>query len=577
VTQKKQLLHAGQKVAQLPARAKRQGPPLGEPGGVRICAAAQRGRGRRMAGVLRMILGDQLSPRLSALSDLNPANDIVLMAEVQDECTYVPHHAIKIVLVLSGMRHFASELAARGVAVDYIRLDDPANTHSLRGEFLRAVARHAPERAVMTEPGEWRLSEDMRHWQATSGIELDIRDDTRFFARIQDFLSWARGRRGLRMEFFYRDMRRQTGILMDGDSPAGGRWNFDAENRSSLPRQVQAPTTPCFPPDETTQAVMDLVLKRFPDHVGDAADFGLPVTREQARVALADFVRHRLPSFGTWQDAMKTGEPVLFHALVSTSLNLGLLEPREICEAAECAYRDGNAPLNAVEGFIRQILGWREYVRGIYWANMPDYAGKNALGATRRMPWFYWTGETRMNCLHQAIGDTLRHAYAHHIQRLMITGNFALLAGLHPDDVDEWYLVVYADAYQWVEMPNTRGMALFADGGIMGSKPYAASGAYINRMSDYCKSCAYDVKDAVGENACPFNFLYWDFFARNQKALAGNIRLAMPNKTLSRMDPVKVAAMRRNAAAFLASAAMDPEPSAARISRAPDPGTAGAA
>ena len=507
-----------------------------------------------------MILGDQLSAGIASLSDLDPAQDVVLMAEVAAECTYVRHHAIKIVLVLSGMRHFARALRARGVTVDYVALDDPDNTQSLRGEFFRSLERHRPQRAVLTEPGEWRLAQDMRRWQEAAGIEVDIRDDTRFFARIQDFHHWMRGRRGLRMEFFYRDMRRRTGILMDGETPAGERWNFDPENRKSLPRHVQAPPVPLFPPDETTQAVIGLVAQHFPNHVGRAQDFALPVTREQARVALADFVENRLPHFGTWQDAMKTGQPALFHALVSTSLNLGLLEPREVCAAAEAAYRQGHAPLNAVEGFIRQILGWREFVRGIYWANMPEYGTKNALAATQRMPWFYWSGETTMNCLHQAIGDTLRHAYAHHIQRLMITGNFALLAGLHPDDLDEWYLVVYADAYQWVEMPNTRGMALFADGGIMGSKPYAASGAYINRMSDYCKSCAYDVKDAVGPRACPFNYLYWDFFARHEKTLAGNIRLAMPLKTLSRMDPAKLAAMRANAAAFLRSEEMRPNP-----------------
>ena len=510
----------------------------------------------REVTTIRMILGDQLSPGLSALSDLDPAQDVVLMAEVAAECTYVRHHAKKIVLVLSGMRHFAAALRASGVRVDYIELDDPQNTQSLRGEMLRAVARHKAARVVATEPGEWRLAEDMRHWQEASGIEVDIRDDTRFFARLQDFFAWARGRRGLRMEFFYRDMRRRHGFLMDGDQPEGGAWNYDTENRASLPKSVANPPVPSFPPDETTRAVIALVEQRFPNHPGAAGDFALPVTGEQARTALADFIANRLPSFGTFQDAMRAGEPVLFHALVSTSLNLGLLDPHEICQAAEDAYRSGHAKLNAVEGFIRQILGWREYVRGIYWANMPGYAQKNALDATRRMPWFYWTGRTRMNCLHHAITDTLTHAYAHHIQRLMITGNFALLAGLHPDDIDDWYLVVYADAYQWVEMPNVRGMALFADGGIMGSKPYAASGAYINRMSDYCRGCSYNVKDAVGPNACPFNYLYWDFFARHEKTLAGNIRLAMPIKTLSRMDPEKVAAMRRNAAVFLESEEM---------------------
>jgi len=511
-----------------------------------------------LTGTLRMILGDQLSPSIASLADLDPAADVVLVAEVMAECTSVRHHKKKIVLVLSAMRHFARALAARGVRVAYVRLEDPENTQTLRGEFLRAVARYAPARAVVTEPGEWRLAEDMRHWQALAGIEVDIRDDSRFLCRIQDFLAWARDRRSLRMEFFYRDMRRRTGFLMDGDAPASGRWNFDAENRGSLPAGVQAPAVPEFSPDDMTGEVMALVESRFADHVGSTEGFSWPVTAAQARAALADFVAHRLALFGEWQDAMKTGAPFLFHALVSTSLNIGLLDARQVCAAAERAYRDGAAPLNAVEGFIRQIIGWREYVRGIYWLHMPDYARKNALGATRRMPWFYWTGQTRMNCLHQAITGTLAHAYAHHIQRLMITGNFALLAGLHPDDVDEWYMVVYADAYEWVEMPNTRGMALFADGGIMASKPYAASGAYINRMSDYCKGCAYDVKDAVGANACPFNFLYWDFMARNEHVLAGNVRLAMPLKTLSRMDPGKLAAIRANAARFLESPEMSP-------------------
>ena len=507
-------------------------------------------------GVLRMVLGDQLSPGISSLAGLDAKRDVVLMAEVMGECTYVRHHAKKIVLVLSGMRHFARALQARGVTVDYVALDDPGNTQSLRGEFLRAAARHKPASCAVTEPGEYRLADDMRHWQALSGLETDIRDDTRFFARIQEFIAWARPRKSLRMEFFYRDMRRRYGFLMDGDKPEGGDWNYDIENRASLPKGVRNPPVPAFPPDEITRDVIAMVARQFPDHVGSAADFALPVTREQARAALADFIANRLPNFGTFQDAMRAGEPVLFHALVSTSLNLGLLDPAEICAAAEAAYKSGHAKLNAVEGFIRQILGWREYVRGIYWLNMPDYASKNALSATRRLPWFYWTGQTRMNCLHHAITDTIAHAYAHHIQRLMITGNFALLAGLHPDEVDEWYLIVYADAYEWVEMPNVRGMALFADGGIMASKPYAASGAYINRMSDYCKGCAYDVKDAVGENACPFNYLYWDFLARNEKSLAGNNRLAMPMKTLSRMDPAKLAQMRGRAASFLASDAM---------------------
>ncbi len=509
---------------------------------------------------LRMVLGDQCSASLAALSDLDPERDAVLMAEVDAECTYVRHHKKKIVLVLSAMRHFARALAARGVRVEYVRLDDPGNTHSLRGEMLRAAGRLRPERIVVTEPGEWRLLDDMRHWHEAAGVEVEIRDDTRFLCRVQDFLAWARDRRSLRMEFFYRDMRRTHGVLLDGlgpdgdgtgGGPEGGRWNYDAENRKRLPRGVEAPATPDFPPDEITLAVMALVAQRFAGHFGEVDGFSLPVTAHDARVALADFVTNRLPQFGDWQDAMKTGETALFHALISTSMNCGLLLPAQACAAAEAAYRDGLAPLNATEGFIRQVLGWREFVRGIYWLHMPEYGRKNALAATRPVPQFYWDAETRMNCLRQAIGDTRAHAYAHHIQRLMITGNFALLAGLDPAQVDEWYMIVYADAYEWVEMPNVRGMALHADGGIIGSKPYAASGAYINRMSDYCAGCAYDVGDATGENACPFNALYWDFIARHADIFAANQRMAMPVRTMQRMAPERLGALRARAATFL--------------------------
>ena len=458
-----------------------------------------------MVNTLRLVLGDQCSAGLSSLSDLDPATDTVLMAEVMGECTYVRHHQKKIVLVLSAMRHFARALQARGVTVTYVRLDDPANTHSLRGEVLREVARKRPDRIVVTEPGEWRLAKDMEDWHEAAGLEVDIRADTRFLCSIREFRAWAQGKQTLRMEFFYRDMRRRTGVLLEDGVPVGDRWNFDAENRKRLPAGQPIPKPPEFEPDAITAEVITLVRERFGDHFGTCDGFSFPVTAQQARAALEDFITHRLPQFGDWQDAMKTGEPSLFHALVSTSINAGLLEPRAAIEAAEAAFRAGKVPLNAAEGFIRQILGWREFVRGVYWLRMPEYGRLNALEARRPLPQFYWDANTRMNCLHQAITATRDNAYAHHIQRLMVTGNFALLAGLDPADVDEWYLIVYADAYEWVEMPNTRGMALFADGGVVGSKPYAASGAYINRMSDYCGGCHYNVKDAVGERGCPFN------------------------------------------------------------------------
>ena len=361
------------------------------------------------------------------------------------------------------------------------------------------------------------------------------------------------------MEFFYREMRRRYRLLMEGDEPAGGRWNYDPENREALPADIEIPSGPRFPPDARTKEVIALVEREFPEAFGGMESFDWPVSAKAAKLGLDDFLKQRLPQFGDYQDAMAVGEPRLFHSLISTSLNLGLLDPLEVCEAAEREWREGRAPLNAVEGFIRQILGWREFVRGLYWHFMPDYAEGNALQAHRALPGFYWTGATKMHCLAQVIGQTRDLAYAHHIQRLMITGNFALLAGIAPPQVNAWYLAVYADAVEWVQLPNTQGMALFADGGVMGSKPYAASGAYINRQSNYCAACAYDVKKQTGEKACPFNFLYWDFVARHAERLSGNTRMAMPLKNLARMAPDKIGAMRRQAAAFLEGPAMSPD------------------
>jgi deoxyribodipyrimidine photolyase-related protein len=500
---------------------------------------------------LRVVLGDQCSDSLASLDGFAPG-DVVLMAEVRAECTYVRHHQQKIVLVLSAMRHLAERLRARGVEVAYSRLDDPANTHTLAGEVARVAKAVRATRIVATHPGEWRVLQDMKGWGEATRLPVEIRDDTRFLCTLDRFSAWAGTRKQLRMEFFYREMRRDTGILMEApDEPTGGQWNFDHDNREPLPRDIRAPAPRRFAPDAITREVMDLVAQEFGDHFGALDSFAWPVTAEQARAALDDFVARRLPDFGRFQDAMAEGEPTLFHALIGAALNVGILDPREACAAAERAYRDGSAPLNAVEGFVRQILGWREYVRGLYWLRMPAYRDTNALEATRPLPGFYWSGETDMACLRAAIGQTRDLAYAHHIQRLMVTGNFALLAGLDPRAVNEWYMVVYADAYEWVELPNTHGMALFADGGVMASKPYAASGAYINRMSDHCRGCAFDVKRATGARACPFNYLYWDFIARHAERLARNPRMAMPLRTLAKMDPKKVQAMRAEAAAFL--------------------------
>lgn len=501
---------------------------------------------------LRFVLGDQLSRDLSSLSDLDPATDVILMAEVMEECTYVRHHPKKIVFILSAMRHFAASLREEGVSVDYRALDDAENTHSFRAELVAAVRRHAPERVVVTQPGEWRVWEDMQGWQEACGVPVELREDRRFFASRAFFVRWAKPQRQMRMEFFYRELRKKTGLLMRDDAePEGGRWNFDADNRKRLPKSQQPPDPPRFSPDALTQEVMTLVKERFSQHFGNLEPFWFAVTAADAHRALAHFLRHALPNFGDYQDAMRQDDPTLYHAVIGLYLNAGLLDPAEACRLAEAEYRAGRAPLNAVEGFVRQILGWREYVRGIYWLKMPGYAETNYLQASRPLPWFWWTGETEMNCMAQCIGQTQREAYAHHIQRLMVTGNFAMLAGLAPREVCEWYLIVYADAYEWVELPNTHGMALFADGGIMASKPYAASGKYINRMSDYCRHCRYDVGETVGDNACPFNFLYWNFLAEHRQKLRGNPRLTMILKNLDRMPPERLRAIREQARRYL--------------------------
>ncbi len=498
---------------------------------------------------LRFVLGDQLTRDLSALRGLDPAQDVVLMVEASAEARNVPHHKQKIAFVLSAMRHFAEDLRAEGVQVDYILMDDPDNAQDLGRELGKAVQRHRPASIVVTEPSEWRVWQMMRG--SDVGAPLDIREDDRFFCTRGDFVALTSARKTGRMEFFYREMRRRSGLLMHAGAPEGGQWNFDPENRKALPRGQRPPARRRFAPDAITTEVMALVAARFGNHFGDLAPFGWAVTRADALHALDHFITDCLPGFGDYQDAMKAGEDFLYHSLISPYLNVGLLTAREVCARAEAAYRCGAAPINAVEGFIRQILGWREFVRGIYWAEMPEYALSNHLNAVRDLPALYWTGDTPMRCMAECIGTTRRHAYAHHIQRLMVTGNFALLAGVAPAQIEEWYLAVYADAFEWVELPNVHGMVMHADGGRLGSKPYAASGAYIDRMSDYCQGCAYDPKVKLGPKACPFNYLYWNFLIENAATLRPNPRMSLPYVTLSKMPAEQKADITRSAADFL--------------------------
>ena len=498
------------------------------------------------------VLGDQLSFDLSALRDADPADTVVLMVEVAEETTYVRHHKAKLAYILSAMRHHAAALGERGWRVDYVRLDDPDNAGSFTGELARAVQRHDPDRIVVTEAGEWRVQAMLDGWETLFGVPVHIRGDDRFLASHARFDEWAERQRGrLVMEGFYREMRVEFGLLMDGDRPAGDRWNFDKENRKPAQVDLLMPRPVQFAPDAVTQDVIGLVAARFPDHPGGLEGFGWAVTAADAARQADTFFARALPQFGDYEDAMLTGERHLWHSILSPYINSGLLDPLDLCRRAEAEYRAGRAPLNSVEGYIRQILGWREFMRGIYWREGPDYVRRNFLEHHRNLPGWYWTGDTDAHCLQEAIGQTLDTAHAHHIQRLMVTGNFALLIGADPAQVHQWYLEVYLDAYEWVELPNTLGMSQFGDGGVVGTKPYISSGAYIDRMSDYCGRCRYDVKQRTGPDACPFNALYWDFLARHEEKLRPNPRLRGPYRSWDRFSRESQEAIRDQAAGFL--------------------------
>jgi deoxyribodipyrimidine photolyase-related protein len=503
---------------------------------------------------LILILGDQLSHRLSALEGADKDNDLVVMAEVHSEASYTNHHKKKLVFIFSAMRHFADALEEDGWRVHYQRYHPDNPAQSIEQVIAELVRKYQPERIITTECGEWRLHEQISRWHKTLGIPVEIRPDTRFVCNIDEFAHWAEGRKQLRMEFFYREMRKKTGLLMTSEGqPEGGQWNFDTDNRKKWAGKPPAPAPFREEPDAITTEVIKLVNEYFSEHFGTTENFHYAVTAEQAQGALAHFIDFALPCFGDYQDAMSDNEDWLFHSILSPYLNTGLLDPMEVCEEAVRAWHAGRAPLNAVEGFVRQIIGWREFVRGIYWLLMPGYARENRLGNSRELPWFYWTGDTKMRCMHKAIDATARNAYAHHIQRLMVTGNFALLAGVKPEAICDWYLAVYIDAFDWVELPNTLGMVMHADGGYLGSKPYAASGKYIQRMSDHCQNCHYRVQDATGDRACPFNSLYWHFIDRHREDFANNPRMTMMYRNWDKQESERREALRARADWVLAN------------------------
>lgn len=498
-------------------------------------------------------MGDQLTDSISSLNNCDKSEDIILISEVIEEATFIPHHKKKLVFIFSAMRHFALDLKNDGFNVIYNKLNDPDNSGSLTGEISRLIKNQSFEKIVITSPSEFRVLKEIESLGKKINISIEILNDDRYFVEIEDFKQWAFNRKQLRMENFYRDQRRKHSILMNGIDPVGGQWNFDSDNRKPFNSDLKIPTPFTNFPDQITQEVIEMVTTCFPEHFGEIEPFIFAVNRHQALQAFKLFLEERLLYFGDFQDSMVQGEPWMFHSHISFYLNCGLLLPKECVYEVEKLFFDGKAPLNSVEGFIRQILGWREFLRGIYWLKMPEYLENNFFEASRNLPQMYWTGDTKMNCLSQCVTETKKNAYAHHIQRLMVLGNFALISGINPKQVNHWFYVVYADAYEWVELPNVSGMILFADGGLVSSKPYASTGSYINKMSNYCENCDFKVSIKNGPEACPFNYLYWDFLDRNRLKLSSNFRMSMMYKTYDRMDDSKKQKIRDDTKTFLNS------------------------
>jgi len=529
---------------------------------------------------LIVVLGDQLDADSTVFQDFDPELDWIWMVEVAGEATHVWNSQCRISMFLAAMRHFRDRLRQRGWPVAYRQLNvsgsqwsfgDNADlrltegSETLASQLALTLDQLRPAEVHAVDPGEWRLKDQLQGVARAAGIPWVARPDQHFFSSPEDFAAHAQGRKQLRLEFFYRELRKRTGFLMDGDQPTGGEWNYDAENRESFGKQgpgfVPAPRR--FLPDALTREVLAMVQDRFGSHPGSVAAFDWPLTAAEAQSTLDDFIAHRLPEFGRWQDAMWTGEPWLYHSRLSAVLNLKLLHPRTVLEATENAYRSGRVPLPAAEGFLRQILGWREYVRGVYWHSMPGYLERNSLGALQPLPRFFWTGDTEFNCLRHSLRQTLDLGYAHHIQRLMVTGLFSLLVGVHPKEVHGWYLAVYVDAVEWVELPNTLGMSQYADGGVMASKPYIATGKYIQRMSNYCQGCRFDPAQATGPKACPFTTLYWDFLVRHKALLAKNPRMSLQVRNLARLSAEQLAAIGREASELRARLAEPASPNRA--------------
>ena len=484
---------------------------------------------------LILILGDQLDLKVAALRDFDIKTDQVIMIESMQEAQYVWTHKAKIALFLSAMRHFAKNLEDLHYPITYIKSSPLTLVEALKEKIVQEQIKHL----ICTEPGEWRLKQQIEELAKELSIRLEMREDDHFYCTHQEFIKWTDGKKELRLEYFYRLMRKTHHILIDAEgNPEGGQWNFDQDNRKPYPKKGPGIIEDhvLFESNAITQEVLTFVNATYSNHPGSLEDFRWPVTRTQALEALEYFVEYRLRNFGVFQDAMWTDTPYGWHSILSSSLNLKLLNPREVIGAVLQAWKKQSLDLSTVEGFIRQILGWREFVRGMYYLDMPQMAQDNYYDHQRPLPKWYWTGQTNMACMKDAIGQTLKYGYAHHIQRLMVTGNFALLAEILPSAVCDWYLAIYVDAIEWVELPNTAGMALFANGGRFTSKPYVASGAYIKRMSNYCGSCKYKPEVRFGESACPVTTLYWNFLMKHREQFEASPRTRLMTANLKRIS-----------------------------------------
>ena len=500
---------------------------------------------------MRLILGDQLNARHRWFDEADDDVLYVLM-EVRSETDYVRHHAQKVIGLFAAMRQFGETLAKAGHRVEHIRISDARNRHSFSDNLPWLIKEFKFTRLEYMEADEWRVEQALNEAFAASGLPNVVVSAEHFLLERVDAVERF-AKKVPRMEFFYRDLRRRFRIMVDADDkPLGGKWNYDVLNREKWLGDPPAPVWPWNKRD--LHELWSEIQAAGVETMGEPSDraFGWPLNQTEAKAWLDDFIAHRLRFFGRFQDALSEHSTTLFHAGLSFALNTKMLHPCEVIDAVVSALERGDCDLPAAEGFVRQILGWREYVRGIYWARMPAYGQLNKLGAKRTLPAWYWNADTRMACLHSAIQQSLDLGYAHHIQRLMVTGNFALIAGCDPDEVDRWYLGIYIDAFEWVELPNTRGMSQFADGGIVGSKPYAASASYIARQSDHCKTCYYNHRLRHGQKACPLNSLYWHFHERHRDMLEANPRVGMTYRNWDRMDSRECKATLAQAESYLA-------------------------